>query len=480
MELRNRLLIAGTGSGAGKTTAAVGLMGALKRRGYTVQGYKCGPDYIDPTYHTLITGRPSRNLDAWMLPRDTLAEVFLRSSQDAHISVMEGVMGLFDGKDPLSDEGSSAEIASILEVPVLLVVDVSGTGRSAAAVVKGFQAFKPGLRIAGVIANRCGSERHFQLVRSAVEQECGIPAVCWIGEDPELRVPERHLGLVPADEFGAGPTWMDRAADAVERGMDWETLLRLAEAAPPITYPERRVFVEAPGLREEGENARPVIAYARDQAFLFYYPENLELLELNGALLKPFSPLAGERVPADADGVYMGGGYPEMFGAVLASHSEAREDLRVRILEQGLPVYAECGGYMYLSRMLEDKQGLRFGMVGAIPGETVMRNRLAGFGYREAVSHALLPPGERARGHEFHYSEMKLDEGAEAGSGDTGSAAYRLLTSGGLEVPDGYRGDGVVAGYAHFHFASNPKLARGFVDQCRQYRRTKQGGGETE
>jgi cobyrinic acid a,c-diamide synthase len=455
-----RVLIAGTGSGVGKTTVTIGIMSALKRRGCTVQGFKCGPDYIDPTYHTAVTGRVSRNLDTWLAGEDGMREAFVRGSEGADISVIEGVMGMYDGKDPTSDQGSSSDISDLLEAPVLLVVDVSGMARSAAAIVLGYQRLSSRSRIAGVIANRCGSQGHYELVKAAVEAECGVPVVGWLSEDETLSTPERHLGLVPAVERGELAPWFERAADRIEAGIDMEALLRVARSVSSIGALPRN----GDGLyAATGGKERPVVAIARDAAFHFYYPENLELLESLGARLVPFRPLRGEGLPPEVDGLYLGGGFPEEFAGQLAGNALLREQLQTRV-PQGLPVVAECGGYMYLCRSITDRSGIMHPMAGIIPADVRMQTRLAAIGYREVTAlrdNLLLAPGETIRGHEFHYSTVTAEEGFPH--------LYTVTGSRGTGT-DGYAAHRVSAGYTHLYFPSQPAAAMRWVEACRAYR----------
>ncbi|WP_127529382.1 cobyrinate a,c-diamide synthase [Paenibacillus kobensis] len=461
-ERRARFVIAGTGSGAGKTTITIGLMAALKRRGLTVQGFKCGPDYIDPSYHTAVTGRQSRNLDTWMLPHETMKEIFMRGSAGADVSVIEGVMGMFDGKDPLSDTGSTAEIAALLQCPVLLVVNAQSMARSAAAVVLGFQQLAGNGRIAGVIVNKCGSAGHYKIVKSAIEQVCGIPVLGWLGRDEELTVPERHLGLVPAIERGELEPLFRRAADLIEQGVDLNAVLALAGQSPDLEWPNHRLFPDESSSAAPG-GIQPVIAVAKDAAFNFYYPENLELLERLGANLHPFSPLAGEPVPEHADGVYIGGGFPEEFASALADAGHVGRDLKARA-EASLPIFAECGGYMYLSRSITDRNGIRHEMAGLIPAEVRMQPKLAALGYREVTGmrdSLLLAEGETIRGHEFHYSTLTADLEDYPHAYETKG----LRGSG----KDGYGTPSITAGYTHVHFASNIGVARRFIAQCAAY-----------
>uniref|UniRef100_UPI000472A7A6 cobyrinate a,c-diamide synthase n=1 Tax=Paenibacillus maysiensis TaxID=1155954 RepID=UPI000472A7A6 len=453
--------------GAGKTTVTLGLMKAFADSGLRVQGFKCGPDYIDPTYHTAATGTPSRNLDSWMTSPDTVRETFIRASEGADISVIEGVMGLYDGKDPLSNTGSTAEIAMLTDSPVLLVVDVRSMARSAAAIVLGFQRLEPKLRIAGVIVNRCGSQGHYGIVKKAIEQECGIPVLGWLQRDDGLDIPERHLGLVPAVERGELEPLFQRVAELIRAGTDLDALRALADSAPPLSLPAHPLFstdrLSSEKQAEAGE--RPVIAVARDAAFNFYYPENLDLLRQSGAELSFFSPLAGERVPEGTSGLYLGGGFPEEFAADIAANTGFLEDIR-NAVSRDMPVFAECGGYMVLARTLTDRSGAVHSMAEVIPSDVRMQDKRAALGYREATALQdclLLEAGETIRGHEFHYSVMAYDESASPFP-----YAYQTKGMRGLQS-EGYAKGNLLAAYTHIHLASLPKAAVRWVEKCRAY-----------
>jgi len=455
-----KLVIAGTGSGVGKTTLTIGLMAALRRRGYVVQGFKCGPDYIDPTYHTSVTGRVSRNVDSFMFSHDTVKEIFAHGSQGADISIIEGVMGLYDGKSPLSNQGSTAEISEILEAPVLLVVNCQSMARSAAAIVKGFQCFADGVNIIGVIANKVGSIGHYQLVKEAIEQECGIPLLGYMLREADIEVPERHLGLVPSIERGELNPMFDRLAELIESNVALDQLMELAQSPDIAVKPN--LFVK------RTSEHRVTIAVARDAAFHFYYPENLELLEAYGARIMTFSPLAGEVIPAEADGLYIGGGFPEEFAAQLAAQTVVNQTIAKQIQAE-MPTLAECGGFMYLTNSIVDTAGISYPMVGVIPGQVRMQQKLAALGYREVVgnpSNFLLGDQDHARGHEFHYSTYHATESEE-----NSLLPHAYVTKG----MRGTQHEGVVkhqlvAGYTHLHFASNPAIAERFVQQCAAYR----------
>ncbi|WP_264454428.1 cobyrinate a,c-diamide synthase [Paenibacillus polymyxa] len=465
---RSRIVVAGTGSGAGKTTVTLGLMKAFADSGLRVQGFKCGPDYIDPTYHTAATGTSSRNLDSWMTSPDTVREIFIRASEGADISVIEGVMGLYDGKDPLSNTGSTAEIAMLTDSPVLLVVDVRSMARSAAAIVLGFQRLEPKLRIVGVIVNRCGSQGHYGIVKKAIEQECGIPVLGWLKRDDGLDIPERHLGLVPAVERGELEPLFQRAAELIRAGTDLDALRALADSAPPPSPPDHPLFSpdRLPSVGHEADTGgRPVIAVARDAAFNFYYSENMDLLRQAGAEIVYFSPLAGERVPEQASGLYLGGGFPEEFAADIAANTGFLEDIR-NAVSRDMPVFAECGGYMVLARTLTDRMGNAHHMAGVIPSDVRMQEKRAALGYREATALQdclLLEAGETIRGHEFHYSVMHYDE-----SSVPYSYAYQTKGMRGLQS-EGYAKGNLLAAYTHVHLASLPKAATRWVEQCRAY-----------
>ncbi|MCF2944672.1 cobyrinate a,c-diamide synthase [Paenibacillus tarimensis] len=466
-----RLVIAGTGSGAGKTTLTIGLMAALRKRGLVVQGFKCGPDYIDPTYHTAVTGRISRNLDSWMTSPSIVKEVCSTGSAGADISIVEGVMGMFDGKDPASDEGSSAHIAEITASPVVLVVNCQSMARSAAAVVKGFQTFSPSVRIAGVICNRVGSANHFRIVRTAIEQTCAIPVLGYLERYDGIEIPERHLGLVPSIERGELDGLFEQLAELVEQTVDLEQLLKLAECESIDMVPELFAARTAGAAeRPAAIDKRVKIAVARDAAFHFYYPENLELLEANGAELVYFSPLAGEPVPGDAAGLYIGGGFPEEFAAVLTEQAAVMQSIR-QAVKDGMPTIAECGGFMYLTEAIETTDGGRYPMIGLIPGYVRMQRKLAALGYREMRGmgkHPFLLPEETARGHEFHYSTYQTGDEGEL------NPAYQVKGMRGEKL-DGHMSANLVAGYTHMHFASAPQLPARMVEACRNYKDKIQG-----
>jgi len=451
-----RLVIAGTHSGAGKTSVALGLIGALRRRGIAVQPFKVGPDFNDSSLLTAAAGRPSRNLDTWMLPKATVLELFVRGAEGADLAIAEGVMGLYDGYRGGSDEGSTADVAMLLHAPVVLVVDVSGSVRSAAATALGFVAFDPAVTIAGVIADRVGGERHLGWLRDALAG-AGIPLLGALPWDDRLTLPERHLGLVPAAE-GEPTGALTALADAAAAHIDIEAIVRLARQAPPVVVPGQSAF---PAMTPPPSVS---IGIARDRAFHFYYQDGLDLLASRGATLTPFSPLDDARLPP-TDGLYLGGGYPELYAARLAANTGIRRQI-LDAVSDGMPVYAECGGMMYLARELVDAQGREHAMVGALPVSVHVGRSLAAIGYVTLTAHAdtlLLREGDVVRGHEFHASTVtaheplrlafRVEEGRGMIDGQDGAAVHSLLAS-----------------YTHLHFASKPVMAERFVDACRRYK----------
>ncbi|HEV2735297.1 MAG TPA: cobyrinate a,c-diamide synthase [Longimicrobiaceae bacterium] len=443
-----RLVLAAPGTGQGKTTVAAALMRLLRDRGLRVAPFKAGPDYVDPTHHRAAAGMASRNLDGWLLPPDTLRALFRRAvtgDREADVAVVEGMMGLFDGRSATSDEGSTAQTAKLLGAPVVLVLDVWTMARTAAAVVKGLHTFDPALPLAGVVLNRAAGPGHHALCRDAILGETDVPVLGWLPADAALAVPERDLGLVLA---GEAPLDLDRLAARAGETLDVDGLLAVARAAPPL--PDGPDPLPAPA----GER-RAVIAVARDAAFDFYYEDNLDLLRDLGAELRFFSPLADARLPEDAGALYLGGGYPELHAARLAANGPMRAAVRA-FAARGRPVYAECGGLMYLSEALVDAAGTRHPMAGVVPGASAMQPRPT-LGYRQVVALRDSPiarAGDTVRGHEFHYSAREAD---------AGEPAYRRADGAETEgVIAGPRGN-VLASYLHLHFATDPRMAERLV-----------------
>lgn len=451
--MRAAFVVGGVASGVGKTTVTLGLLAALRRRGLTVQAFKVGPDFIDPGFHALATGRPSWNLDGWLMGRDAVVDTFHRYAATADVAIIEGVMGCFDARDGASETGSTAEIAKWLGLPLVLVVDVGAQARTAAAVVFGVEGFDPDLNVAGVILNRTGGVRHASDVADAIRVTCGARPLGALGWDHTIALPERHLGLVTAIEGQLDASRLDGLADAVARGVDLDQLLTVTRWHPARCGPAREPVVTKHGP----DRIRLGVAY--DAAFQFYYLENLERLRAAGAEIVFWSPLADARLP-EVDGLYFGGGYPELHAAALAGNTDLHADIRA-FSDAGRPVYAECGGLMFLAETLEDGDGHRHRMVGLLPGTVRMQPGRLHIGYREivfAVDTPLGPSGTVARGQEFHASMLD-------GVSDDVDRAWRL-GDGGDVVPEGYLRGRTLMTYAHVHFASNSALATHFVQAC--------------
>lgn len=442
------LVVAAPSSGCGKTVFTLGLLAALKRRGVAVAPFKVGPDYIDPGHHAAACGRPSRNLDGWMCGEGWVRESFARGCAGADAAVVEGVMGLYDGARGDSDAGSTAEIARWLGGRVVLVVDARSQARSAAALVLGFVRMDPHLPLAGVVFNRVGTPRHEALLREAMASVPGLPPVLGcLPRSEEASLPERHLGLVTAEDLGAGESLFGRLAEWVEKHVEIDRLVRID---PPR-------FPSGDGVPQERRKEGVRIAVARDEAFCFYYPENLELLQEAGAEIVPFSPLRDSALPPEIRGIYLGGGYPELHGERLAANGTLRREIRERA-SAGLPIYAECGGLMYLAEEIDGHS-----MCALFPARARMLPRRRALGYREvtlAEDGVLGPAGTVVRGHEFHYSEMEMPPSV--------SRLYRLRRPGGDDLgEEGYRIGNVLGSYVHLHFGSNPAVPSAFVAACR-------------
>ncbi len=434
--------VAGTNSGCGKTTVSLSVMSALSRRGLRVAPFKCGPDYIDPSYHAAATGSVSVNLDSWMMRRGGVVESFGRNAAGADVAVLEGVMGLFDGAGAASPEGSTAECARMLGIPVVLVVDASGMAGSIAALVRGYSKFDAGTRICGVIANKVGGESHARILSESLRTWNLPPLLGAIPADGSFAIPERHLGLLPWAENRKKKEFFDALAGIAEECIDIDRVLRFSQIARPLCklmpYPE----------------PRRIVAVARDDAFTFYYADNIHRMRMAGFDFVEFSPIRDRRVPAGADVLYVGGGFPEIFAKELAANREMRRSMKA-FAESGRPVYAECGGLMYLGESLEDSRKRKFPMCGVIPGKTRMTGGRRALGYREVEALHDMPfcrKGAVFRGHEFHWSEFIPSRKLEP--------LFRCKDSRGRGWLDGIRINNVSASYMHLHMGV---LAKGRI-----------------
>jgi cobyrinic acid a,c-diamide synthase len=450
------LLISGTASGVGKTTIALAIMAGLRRRGLAVQPFKCGPDFLDTGHHTQICGRTARNLDTWMLSVEANQSVLRNAAHDADVIVAEGMMGLFDGKSGGSEIGSSAEIAKLLQLPVVLVVDAAKSARSVAAVVLGFEMFDAELRLAGVILNRVASERHFEMLRDAIEFSCKTKILGWLPQESAITIPERHLGLQGAVEqsadghAGAFASLAERYLD-LDRLLELECGLEIAEGGDTWDVNLRL-----------GDTVR--IGVPSDPAFSFYYEDNLDMLREQGAEIVSFSPLNDASLPRNLDALYLGGGYPELHAKQLSDNRQML-DAVYAFAASGRPVYAECGGMLYLSKSL-DIDNESYAMAGVLPLAIQMTGKLVQFGYVtvELTEDCLLGcKGTVVRGHSFHYSRIES-------RGEVGTSYHVQYSMSGKEEMEGFRSGNVLASYIHLHFRANPTVAENFVAAIRQAR----------
>ncbi len=435
------IIVAGTHSGCGKTTVTLGIMAALCKRGVHVQPFKCGPDFIDPTLHRLVTGKVSRNLDVRMCGAEYVQQLFGKHAPKDGISIIEGVMGLFDGGN-----GSAARLSTFLDIPVILVVDVRSAAESVAAVIKGFETLDPQVRVAGVILNRVGSERHHQMIADAVKKYCRADIIGALPRDSTITLPSRHLGLHMGVEVHLN---QQRLVEIMEQNLNLDRVQELARQVKPQEKKNLELGILNP---EPANSVRLGVAW--DEAFCFYYQDNLDMLKEAGAELVIFSPLHDEALPDNLAGIYLGGGYPELHAAELSDNASMRKAIRL-FSQSGRPVYGECGGFMYLTSSITDTEGRQQPMAGVYPVASRMQKRLRRLGYRqlEMLTDTVLGrKGTFYYGHEFHYSEIdEMPAGIERG--------YRLDDG----RAEGYMVDNTLAGYVHLHWGPTPEAARNFV-----------------
>lgn len=449
------LIIAGTNSGCGKTTIALALMAWLVRKGLDVSCFKVGPDFIDPGHHRRITGKESINLDGWMLDKEYNRKSFETAAQGSDIAIIEGVMGLFDGFSGKDESGSTAQMAKWLDLPVVLVVNAQSMARSAAAIVQGFESFDSDLRFAGVIFNKLGSKTHFQYLVQALEGNVDMPCLGGILRDGSVEIPERHLGLVTEDEHRLSEADIGRLAEMIENQVDTKTLFKHIQKTSKTADQKR------------GKNRGVKIGVARDKVFCFYYKDNLDLLEKQGAQILYFSPILDKKLPKGIQGLYLGGGYPEVFAGGLAANLTMKQQIK-KASRNGMPVYAECGGFMYLCQSITDQKGAYHQMAGCFPFDTRMLKGRKALGYRQiSFQKACLigKKGMSARGHEFHYSEIDtitMDRETDR--------VYKVSPRTGLTVlQEGYQRDNTLGSYIHLHFGSNPDICRHFVTAAEKF-----------
>ncbi|MBV9389109.1 MAG: cobyrinate a,c-diamide synthase [Chroococcidiopsidaceae cyanobacterium CP_BM_ER_R8_30] len=448
------IVIAGERSGVGKTTVTLALLASLCRRGLLVQSFKVGPDYIDPMFHQHVTGRPCRNLDPVLTSVNYVQQCFAHHTQGVDYALVEGVMGLFDGATGTNDWASTAHVARLLHLPVVLVVDCSRLSYTVAAIVHGYRSFDPQLKLAGVVLNRVGSDRHLELLQAALEP-LHLPILGILRRQDNITIPDRHLGLVPTAEITQLNPLIDRLAQLGDSCFDWQHLLPLLKSptsSPYLTIPSSPH--SPPPLR---------LAIARDRAFSFYYQDNLDLLQQLGAQLIPWSPLSDRTLPENIQGLYFGGGFPEVFAQQLAENYPIRAAVRAA-LQSGIPTYAECGGLMYLCQQIVDFDGKAWAMIGAIPTIAVMSSRLT-LGYRQATAlqdSPLLNAGTKVWGHEFHRSRL------------TEIPMHPLFQIRGYEAQssstlEGWQLHNIHASYVHLHFGERLEIPRRFLQHCASF-----------
>ncbi len=436
-------IISGTSSGSGKTTVALGLMAAFKNKGFTVQPFKCGPDFIDPGLHKLVTGNISRNIDIWMCGEDYARSTFSRNLQNCDIGIVEGVMGMFDG-----GISSSGSLSDCLNIPGILVLDVRSMAESCAAIVKGFETFRPEVAPKGVILNRIASERHLQLITDAINENCQAEILGYLPRSVEFAIPSRHLGLLTGEESPLSKQGIEHLANTVAEYINLDRILELSRSslsAPPQTLP-----IKKPCCR---------IGVARDKAFCFYYEDNFDILRAAGAELVFFSPLHDTQLPADLDGIYLGGGYPELYARQLSNNHLMIREIDNWIKNDG-PVYAECGGFMYLTGGITDSDDRFHPLVGSFPVQSHMQKKRAALGYREVTTTSpsfFGPAGTILRGHEFHYSNIDKMPDSVNRLYDVNNATL-----------EGYSYRNVLGGYMHLHFGYSPQVAENFIQFCKE------------
>lgn len=455
----NRIMIAAPKSGSGKTTVVCALLEALKNRGEQVVSYKCGPDYIDPMFHEQVIEIPAKNLDTFFTGEDVTRELFLKNRTEADFVVIEGVMGLFDGLGGVREEGSSYHLAKVTETPIILVADAKGMGRSVIAMIAGFLSYDKEHLLQGIIFNKM-SKAYYEIIKPLVEEELQIRVLGYIPEQKELRLESRHLGLVLPNELEEIKKKLKKMSEELEKTVDVDEIRHIGEQAGEWT--DTLNNRDGKEDKEDKKSSRPVIAVAKDEAFCFYYEDNLRMLEEKGAEIRYFSPLWDAELPPHAAALLFGGGYPELYAKELSQNVGMRHAVK-QAWDAGMPVVAECGGFMYLHDAVTDRDGVRHAMVGVIPASCEYKGKLVRFGYieiREKKSF-FLPEGEKIRGHEFHYYD----------SSENGENCIAEKPVTGREYDCVLEGENYWMGFPHLYYPSNPVFAENFVKKAGQYQK---------
>ena len=457
----NRIMIAAPGSGSGKTTITCALLKALKNRGEQVVSYKCGPDYIDPMFHKQVIGIPSKNLDTFFTDEDATRELFLKNRTEKDFVVMEGVMGLFDGLGGIREEGSSYHLAKVTETPIVLVINAKGMGRTLIPMISGFLKYDKEKLIQGVILNKM-SKSYYEIIKPLIEEELRIRVLGYFPDEKDINLESRHLGLVMPNESEDIQKRLQVMSKRFEKTVDVEEIEHIAEQAKELLLAQKPLNIN--GCSDK-ECSRPVIAVAKDEAFCFYYEDNLLMLQENGAKITYFSPLHDTKLPDCCDALLIGGGYPELYAGELSRNVNMRNAIK-QAIDTGMPIVAECGGFMYLHESITDKDGISHPMVGVIPATCSYKGKLVRFGYVEIQENksCFLPEGQLIKGHEFHYFD----------STDNGDCCTAQKPTTGREYPCVMEGDNYWMGFPHLYYPSNPFFAESFVKKAEKYKKVKE------
>lgn len=454
----NRIMLAAPCSGSGKTTITCGLLQTLKNIGIKAISYKCGPDYIDPMFHQKVLNIPAKNLDTFFTDEEATRRLFLKNRQEDEFAVIEGVMGLYDGLGGIREEGSSYHLAKITKTPIILVVDAKGMGRSVISLIAGILAYDKEKLIKGVILNRM-SKSYYETIKPLIEQELKITVLGYFPECKDFHVGSRHLGLMMPDEITDIREQLQKISEKLQSTISLEDVFQIAEEAEEI---EDYSVLTVDKVHMNEDVNRPVIAVAKDEAFCFYYEDNLDLLEECGARIKYFSPLYGSSLPEGCCGILIGGGYPELHGEKLSQNRKMLEAIKMAV-ENDMPIVAECGGFMYLhSAVINDKEERNYTMTGILPAKCFYTGKLVRFGYieLEGITSDFLPKWERIRGHEFHYYDSE----------DNGGACQAIKPVTGKRYPCIIAKNNFFAGFPHLYYPSNPVFVQNFVKKTMEYK----------
>lgn len=453
----NRIMIAAPKSGSGKTTTTCALLQALKEKGKNMVAYKCGPDYIDPMFHQGAIGIPSKNLDTFFTDEEETKRLFLKNRTEEEFAILEGVMGLYDGLGGIREEGSSYHLARITKTPIILVVDTKGMGRSLLPLLAGFLAYDKEQLIKGILFNRM-SRSFYEVIKPLVEEELSVCVVGFLPDKEQLHINSRHLGLILPNEMPDIKQQLKRAAEELQKTVEIDKLIQIAKKAEDIECQKSQTQEKREFLTGES----PIIAVAKDEAFCFYYEDNLLLLKEYGAKIQYFSPLRDEKLPEGCSGLLIGGGYPELYAEKLGENKKMLEEIE-RAIKERMPVVAECGGFMYLHSNIKDKMDNTYSFTKALPGNCFYTGKLVRFGYIEIEEQnpCFLPKGEKIRGHEFHYFDSE-DNGRDC-------IAKKPVT--GKKYPCVIAGEYYWLGFPHLYYPSNPAFAKCFVEKAREYKK---------